>query len=98
MSAEQKNPGIAITGIHLDLLGRSILLEASQKPIAKITFSNGTLYFNSPFLAPAEAPTAAPMELTAPESPASVQEPREEVKEKEQPVTLSGRLKSKPKE
>jgi hypothetical protein len=104
MSSEIEGERIALTRVEFDIAGRSITLEAGDKPIARLTFSSGTIYFQTPALSlsgdaisTAELPGGIPSPDDAP-----VAEDRtidaEVSQERERPVVLSGRLKSKPRE
>lgn len=87
MAKEQDGPGIPLTGIYIDLRNRSIELEDDQGTMAKLTFtSTGTIFFSTSTAAVAEA--------------SGGQQPRKatERSEKELTVTLTGRLKTQPKE
>src|SRR4051794_3127682 len=103
MSAEQGHPGIPLSGVHLDLVERSITFEASHKPIAKVVFSSGTLYFQTPSEGRAEHPLTGeqlPAGALAPaeDSPLTDDVPTAEARERETTIILSGRVKSKPRE
>ncbi|GEM_PF-2459365 len=94
----EKAEGLPLSAIHIDLAEGSITLEAENKPVAKLVFSSGTIYFNSPEQK-GEGP-AVPEEI--PQSDYA-QEPKQipseqEAQEKEKTVTLTGKLKTKPKQ
>lgn len=83
-----------LSGIHINLVERSVTLEVHQQPVVKLTFSpHGVIYFQPP-------PGAHIVEANIEPSPQPTSSPTtsEEAKEKQQPVTLSGKLKTKPKE
>ena len=90
MVKEQDCSGIPLTGVYIDLKNRSIELEDDQGVVARLTFaSSGTIFFH---------PAAG---IQSPGSPAAeAQQPGKttEPLEKEQTVTLTGRLKTQPKE
>lgn len=103
MSAEQDHPGIPLSGIHLDLTEHSITFEADHKPIAKVVFSSGTLYFQTTSQSLPEGSVAAESSTTGALAPTEESTPSEdsptiEVRERESTIVLSGRLKSKPRE
>ena len=77
--------GIPLTAIHLNLADQSITLEAQDQTVATITFSTGTIYFQT-----ATVPTEHTQE--PPALPSS-----SESREKDL-ATLTGKLKTKPKE
>jgi hypothetical protein len=103
MSTENRE-GVPISAIHLDLVEQSLTLEADDKPVAKLVFSSGVIYFQMPSLSPVAAPETAPAPLSALAGPAeqtgAISEPstNPEIRERDQTVILSGRLKSKPRE
>ncbi len=91
MSSERAE-GIPLSAIHINLTEPSITFEADNKPVAKLIFSSGTIYFNTPKEAIEEQ--AQPQE--GPEQQA--QQELELPVEREKTVTLTGRLKTKPKQ
>lgn len=87
MAKEQDGSGIPLTGVFINLKDRSIELESERGTVAKLIFaSTGTILFNASAIPTAEVGGAQPAGKTA------------EPSEKEQTVTLTGRLKSQPKE
>lgn len=90
MAKERDGSGVPLTGIYIDLKNRSIELEDEQGVAARLTFaSTGTILFHPS--GGIESIGVAPPEA---HQPGKATEPTE----KECTVTLTGRLKSQPKE
>jgi hypothetical protein len=83
---KEQEADVPLSAIHINLSERSITFEADDKPVAKLTFSSGTIYFNTP-KENDDLPATA-QEL--PQTPAD--------QEKEKTITLTGKLLTKPKE
>jgi hypothetical protein len=94
MAKEGEGAGIPFTDIHINLADQTITLKKEEEVVATLVFAgklpaSGVIFFgnqkpaleDSPFTEDAETPVS-------PTSPA---------KEKEKPITLSGKLKSLPK-
>lgn len=79
MPAERESQPIPLSGIKINLSERSIIFEAEDKPIAKVSLAAEGLIFEA-------APSGSAEQLSS------------EQQEKEKTVTLSGRLKSLPRE
>lgn len=87
MSNERKD--ILLSSIHINLKDRSITFESGDQPVAKLTLAPEGVIFEAAYGLPlprreGELPSTSP--ATSPG------------KEKEQTVTLTGKLKSQPKE
>lgn len=91
MAKEQDGSGTPLTGIYIDLKNRAIELDDEHGTVVRLTFApTGTIFFS---------PTAAGIEsagvpATGAQQPGKATEPSE----KEHTVTLTGRLKSQPKQ
>lgn len=91
MAKEQDGSGIPLTGVYINLKDRSIELEDEHGTVAKLTFaSTGTIFFH-PTVAGIEASGVAASEAR---QPGKATEPSE----KERTITLTGRLKTQPKQ
>jgi hypothetical protein len=102
MAKESEGAGIPFTDIHINLTTQTITLKKEEEVVATLVFAgklpaSGVIFFgnqkpaleDSPFAEDADSPFAGDAETpVSPTSPA---------KEKEKPITLSGKLKSLPK-
>jgi len=97
MSNERQPKDIRLTGIHIDLVDQIVTLEAQDGRRAKLSFGQPTTLFKAHPQPPSESDTPAEFvaddETGWPEPDAAPQA----AQEKPQPVTLSGRLRTKPK-
>jgi hypothetical protein len=93
---------VPVSAIHIDLLEKSITLEGKSKAIGKLVFSSGTIIFQDLSGRPVEWANSAPAGASHADSPPDQPEPVEGLvvgsQERERAVTLTGRLKSKPRE
>ncbi len=88
MPKEGEPSGVPLKAIHINLTDRSIEFESEQGTVAKLTFGKEGIIFN-----------AAALELSTPSE--ALQSPSQEdqgKQEKEATITLTGRLKNKPKQ
>jgi len=103
MPKEGEGVGIPFTDIHINLTAQTITLKKDEEVVATLVFAGklpaeGVIFFGNHQHALLDSPFAedSPFdeETDAPVSPAPSSDT---AKEKEKPVTLSGKLKSQPK-
>ncbi len=95
MSKEQES--IRVTTIRIALEDQSVTLDSSTGPLAKLTFSSGSIYFQAAAESPSGAPISDAISLGGPRShdtSPTVADPEdiEPQEEKQRPVVLQGRL------
>lgn len=95
MPKEQEEQPLTITAIHINLKEGSIIFEAEDQAGAKQTLAAEGVIFHQPLpeLKQVQQPTAS-----LPPTPEAPQQTESAAKEKEPRVTLTGRLKNKPRE
>lgn len=104
MSKEQGPPpqadqphGVQLTGIHLDLEHKRLLLAAGHELVATLTLTPEGVIFNARSIAaPVPVMAEEPASPEADTSPLPVSTPLDAETEKPKAVTLQGKLKSKP--
>src|SRR5918996_82906 len=99
MAKEAEGIGIPFTDIHINLTEQTITLKKEEEVVATLVFEGnlpaaGVIFLGSQPQALLDSPFDE--EPAIPASPTSPATTSEAAKEREKPVTLSGKLKSQP--
>jgi hypothetical protein len=89
MPVERESHRTTLSGIRVDLKDRSVTFETENKPVAKIAIAPEGVVFE---ILRADAAPSVPPSIAREEAPAASRSEREKT------VSLTGRLKSQPKE